>query len=119
MPAQDLWALAEYVSQKGTVAREQSSNHREKFNHLAETGRALYQGMCAACHGPNGDGDGPAAASLNPRPKDFTRRAFAPEAFARLVRNGVEGSGMVGFALDDSQVNALAAYVAGFYNGEL
>ncbi len=26
---------------------------------------------CAVCHGDNGDGHGPSASSLNPRPKDF------------------------------------------------
>jgi len=34
-------------------------------------GKELYVGNCAPCHGANGAGDGPAAASLNPRPADF------------------------------------------------
>src|SRR4029453_2997504 len=29
---------------------------------------ALYQAHCSACHGPEGHGDGPAAASLDPSP---------------------------------------------------
>jgi mono/diheme cytochrome c family protein len=40
-------------------------------------GRALYAleregGSCASCHGPEGDGRGPDAASLVPPPRDFT-----------------------------------------------
>jgi mono/diheme cytochrome c family protein len=34
-------------------------------------GKAIYNSDCAPCHGANGKGDGPAAASLNPPPLDF------------------------------------------------
>ena len=38
-------------------------------NELAfHTGETLYQANCSTCHGPDGAGDGPAAASLDPRP---------------------------------------------------
>ena len=35
------------------------------------TGAALYREHCAACHGPRGAGDGPAAAALDPPPPDL------------------------------------------------
>jgi mono/diheme cytochrome c family protein len=31
----------------------------------------LFTDRCAGCHGPRGGGDGPAAAALNPRPRNF------------------------------------------------
>ena len=34
-------------------------------------GRAVFAEHCVACHGERGAGDGPAAASLNPRPPDL------------------------------------------------
>lgn len=34
-------------------------------------GKAIYDANCAPCHGAGGAGDGPAAASLNPKPADF------------------------------------------------
>ncbi|MEX2148289.1 MAG: CopD family protein [Candidatus Rokuibacteriota bacterium] len=34
-------------------------------------GAALYREHCAACHGPRGAGDGPAAPALDPRPPDL------------------------------------------------
>src|SRR5579884_2445350 len=37
---------------------------------LAE-GKTLFNANCAPCHGASGAGDGPAAASLNPKPADF------------------------------------------------
>lgn len=38
----------------------------------AENGRVVYEKLCWWCHGENGEGDGPAAAYLNPPPRDFT-----------------------------------------------
>jgi mono/diheme cytochrome c family protein len=34
----------------------------------AAAGARLYSTYCASCHGPKGQGDGPIAASMNPRP---------------------------------------------------
>jgi mono/diheme cytochrome c family protein len=34
-------------------------------------GKELFNANCAPCHGTNGAGNGPAAASLNPKPADF------------------------------------------------
>jgi mono/diheme cytochrome c family protein len=34
-------------------------------------GKELFNANCAPCHGTTGAGDGPAAASLNPKPADF------------------------------------------------
>src|SRR5947207_11046543 len=42
---------------------------------------SVYEHACAACHGKDGRGDGPAAFSIGkyraPRPRDFTRGRFA------------------------------------------
>jgi mono/diheme cytochrome c family protein len=43
-------------------------------------GKMLYERNCAACHGPTGLGDGPAAASLNPPPPDIAASAKMPMA---------------------------------------
>jgi len=32
----------------------------------------MFMTVCATCHGPSGAGDGPAAASLDPHPRDYT-----------------------------------------------
>ena len=37
-------------------------------------GKEIYAAKCVACHGEKGDGKGPAGASLNPKPGDFTDR---------------------------------------------
>jgi mono/diheme cytochrome c family protein len=35
-------------------------------------GKAVYDAHCVECHGVAGNGDGPSAAYLVPRPRDFT-----------------------------------------------
>ena len=37
-----------------------------------QAGRKIFSSLCVGCHGINGDGNGPAAAALNPRPWNFT-----------------------------------------------
>ena len=39
-------------------------------------GKKIYNKMCWSCHGSNGVGDGPAGASLNPKPADLSSTAF-------------------------------------------
>ncbi len=38
----------------------------------AKAGKEKYDKSCVGCHGATGKGDGPAAAALNPKPKDHT-----------------------------------------------
>ena len=38
-------------------------------------GAQLFQDNCSGCHGNSGEGDGPAAADLTPKPADLTRIA--------------------------------------------
>ena len=48
----------------------------------ANAGKLLYMQHCSACHGERGNGAGPAAAFLDPRPRDFTKRVFSAPASA-------------------------------------
>lgn len=42
----------------------------------AAKGRPLYQQYCSVCHGAQGKGNGPAAASMKPRPRDHTDSSY-------------------------------------------
>lgn len=85
-----------------------------------ETGAALYQQHCAACHGATGRGDGPVAASLAPAPTDFHDAARARErsvfGLYNTITLGVNGTAMTGFdALSDQARWSLAFYVGGLF----
>jgi len=40
-----------------------------------DSGKEMFAHYCAACHGPGGKGDGPAAASFKKAPRDLTKLA--------------------------------------------
>jgi high-affinity iron transporter len=76
----------------------------------------LYAAQCAACHGPGGQGDGPAAAGLEPPPIAFTDAARAaqrsPLALYEAISQGVQGTAMAGFSsLPEADRWDLAFYV--------
>jgi mono/diheme cytochrome c family protein len=43
---------------------------------LLEHGKVVYEQNCVACHGVKGDGNGPAAAFLAPKPRSFVEAKF-------------------------------------------
>jgi high-affinity iron transporter len=65
-------------------------------------GRAIYEKACASCHGIRGLGDGPAAATLNPKPPAIgSAREMhdrSPALLYRIMSVGVAGTPMAGFA---------------------
>jgi mono/diheme cytochrome c family protein len=65
-------------------------------------GARVYQSYCAVCHGADGRGDGPAAATLYPRPVDFWAHFGSGHTHpdGRLyywISNGMTGTGMPAF----------------------
>jgi mono/diheme cytochrome c family protein len=90
----------------------------------APLGARTYARHCALCHGPAGKGNGPVAASLHPRPRDFTRGVFkikstpGHEAPTRAdlrttIENGLQGTSMTGWAdlLSETAIDAVAEHV--------
>jgi cytochrome c oxidase cbb3-type subunit I/II len=43
---------------------------------LLVLGKAVYERRCIGCHGIHGDGTGPSAQFMDPRPRDFTKGIF-------------------------------------------
>jgi mono/diheme cytochrome c family protein len=85
---------------------------------------ALYRARCAVCHGAEGRGDGPAAALLTPRPRDFTTGVYKfrstpsgtlpTEAdVLRTITRGLPGTSMPPFGdlLGEPERRALARHV--------
>lgn len=66
----------------------------------AGRGAAIYQRVCAACHGEKGDGKSLASHALRTSPRDFTteeaRTGLTREYMVAIVRDGRPHSPMVG-----------------------
>lgn len=82
-------------------------------------GAELYTVQCAACHGAEGWGDGPAGTGLDPRPSDFhdSERMAQRSVYGlyNTITLGVEGTGMASYRqLGEAERWALAFYVANF-----
>jgi mono/diheme cytochrome c family protein len=64
-------------------------------------GQKIYQTNCVACHGATGAGDGPVAASLNPKPANLQihmNDGHPDGLLYNWITNGVNGSAMPAFA---------------------
>jgi mono/diheme cytochrome c family protein len=71
-------------------------------------GQAVYQRWCAGCHGVDGAGDGPAATTMLPRPRDFISALYqvrttatgelpTDEDMLHVIDVGMPGSAMPGW----------------------
>lgn len=93
----------------------------------APLGTRVYAQRCAVCHGPDGKGNGPAAPSMFPRPRDFSSGVFkykstaagdppTDEDLLRTVRDGLPASAMPYFAglLSEEELAAVVQQVKSF-----
>ncbi|MCP4700928.1 MAG: c-type cytochrome [Gammaproteobacteria bacterium] len=78
---------------------------------IIEKGKDIYIKRCSFCHGLMGDGNGPAADYMDPRPRDFTLGTFKfrttqsgelplDEDLFRTISRGLTGTGMQAFDSD-------------------
>jgi len=87
-------------------------------------GAAIYRERCAFCHGENGDGNGPVARYLSPRPRDFTSNQFKFRSTAsgelplrkdviNVVKKGVPGTAMPRWeeVLSQAEIEAVVDYL--------
>ena len=79
---------------------------------LLARGKASYATYCAACHGPTGAGDGPAAGALKPPPRNLTGVSGGARVVFQVLATGVKGTAMVPFKqLSEPERWAIAYYV--------
>ena len=84
-------------------------------------GASLYATNCASCHGPKGCGDGPLAASLNPKPAKHcdgnVMNPLTDEFIFKVIKLGGQAMGKSplmapwGGTLSDAQIVDVVAYV--------
>jgi mono/diheme cytochrome c family protein len=86
-----------------------------------KAGKAKYDVLCVSCHGNSGKGDGPAAASLNPKPRNHTdgkyMNALTDKYLFDIVKGGGVGVGksplmpVWGGQLKDPEIWDVVAYI--------
>lgn len=69
-------------------------------------GAKLYDAQCTTCHGANGDGVG----GVDLKTGKF-RTAVTDQDLARVILNGVPGTGMLAFRFDAGELEAIVAYL--------
>lgn len=86
-------------------------------------GQRIYQGFCIGCHGPIGDGMGPAEAYLYPPPLNLTilrDRATSGGILYYQIMNGITGTAMPYFKreLESEKIWDVGDYVAVTFIGQ-
>ena len=90
-----------------------------------EAGKRVYEWRCALCHGVTGDGKGPGAERLAPRPRNFTTGTYkirttegkvpTDQDLLRIVTEGMPGTSMPGWRmLTERDRSNLVAYLKTF-----
>ena len=77
-------------------------------------GADVFKTNCEACHGPQGHGDGPASAALDPAPKNLPELAkiVGDDYFFWRISTGKDGTSMVAWkgVLTDEQIWQVIVY---------
>ena len=98
---------------------------------LVAKGKVVYEKRCGFCHGEKGDGNGPVADYLHPRPRDFTKGLYkfrttktgespTDEDIFRTVSLGAPGTGMPAWAegtfrLPEDELWQVVFYIKSFF----
>ena len=83
----------------------------------AQDAKAIYAKSCAMCHGPTGQGDGPAGKMMKPPPGPFstTAQAMSEADIAKLLKEGGKAVGKThpafGGQWSDEEIKGLSEFV--------
>ena len=121
VPLRDLRALASHVETLGSGSGVNGGEPAQPPNGAEPGpgyGEVVFRVRCAACHGPEGHGDGPAAARLARQPADFSRKQPGAERVRAVLLNGVPGTAMTAMQqnLSESDREALVLFVRSLFD---
>ena len=90
----------------------------ESLSQAVSNGSNVYQNYCNGCHGPNQDGNGPNASSLNPKPRNlhdapFMRETLNYQRINTSLHYGVHGTAMPRWenTLSEREIQEVISYV--------
>jgi cbb3-type cytochrome c oxidase subunit III len=92
-------------------------------------GQTIFKTYCATCHGDNGQGDGPAAVALNPKPANFSDFKFISQRDDAHLTKVIKGGGVavgksplmpaLGAGFTDQQVGQVIAFIRSISDAKL
>jgi cbb3-type cytochrome oxidase cytochrome c subunit/mono/diheme cytochrome c family protein len=97
------------------LARRQGDHPKLAPSGDSKKGRQVYSRDCASCHGLRGEGDGPGAVGLHPRPANLSEHEYTLDRLSFALWNGAAGTGMPAWRdLPAADLAAVAELVRGF-----
>ena len=101
------------------------SNRRPKPSGMPSEAQVLFANVCAQCHGADGTGNGPAAETLNPKPRNYTdaewQKSVTDEEIKAIIVGGGPAVGKSGMMPPnpnlkgrDDVLDELVAIIRGF-----
>jgi mono/diheme cytochrome c family protein len=82
---------------------------------------AKFNSLCSSCHGAEGNGESPAAASMNPKPRNFHDKAWQAKVddahIAKVIKEGGTSVGLSGTmppwgaVISDEDIKALVTKI--------
>lgn len=109
-----------------TPRASQSPRSPDFQNAQIADGERAYQTYCVGCHGDSGDGKGPSAGFMHPRPRNFQKALFRFSStrggqlptdtdLRRSIEEGLKGSAMPAWNfLPDHTIDTLVVYIKTF-----
>lgn len=113
----------ELTAQMGDFIKPKEISDPQSSAGNLQRGQLVYQQRCVQCHGVTGDGNGPSAQYMYPRPRDYRKGIFkfssTPYGYRPLrddlvktVRQGIRGTSMPSFhLLPEADQQAVVDYV--------
>jgi len=87
-------------------------------------GKKTFETFCVACHGANGKAEDAAALAMNPRPRNFTDKAWQAKVddahIHKVIKEGGASVGLSptmapwGGAIPDAEIDQVVSYVRHF-----
>jgi cbb3-type cytochrome oxidase cytochrome c subunit len=98
------------------LARRQGTSPKLGPSSDLKKGRQIYSRDCANCHGVHGEGDGPGAPGLHPRPANLSVHEYTLDRLSFAMWNGAAGTGMPAWRdVPPADLSAVAEVVRGFH----
>jgi mono/diheme cytochrome c family protein len=118
LPSSEFKAVADYVLSISTTPDLRPEDRWTSPQRLMTAGQRIFETHYVRCHGEAGGGDGPEANNYLPRPANLQGMRLSYDGAARVIHEGVPGSGMPAWPLlTPAEIQAVTWYMRSFYQG--